>query len=71
MVPGTVIGMVAAVLALVAAILVAAPRGTSLDVLPILALLVAFPVSAGTGMLYSRHLHQHRDHLYAAWLRRR
>jgi hypothetical protein len=71
LVPGTVIGMVAAVLALVAAILVAAPRGTSPDVLPILALLVAFPLSAGAGMLYSRHLHRHRDRLYTAWLRRR
>ena len=70
-VPGTVIGMVVAMLVLVSLLLVATPRGTSPDVLPILAFLAAFPLPIGTGMLYSRHLHQHRDRLYAAWLRRR
>ena len=58
-------------LVLVSLLMVAAPRGTSPDVLPILAFLVAFALSVGAGMLYSRHLHQHRDRLYAAWLRRR
>jgi hypothetical protein len=49
-VPGTVIGMVAAMLVLISVLMVATPRGTSPDVLPILALLVAFPMSAGAGM---------------------
>lgn len=58
-------------LVLVSLLMVATPPGTAPDVLPILAFLAAFPVTTGTGMLYSRHLHQHRDRLYAAWLRRR
>ncbi len=70
-VPGTVIGMVAAMLVLVAAVMLAAPRGTSPDVLPILAFLAAFPLPVGAGMLYSRHLHRHRDRLYKGWLSRR
>lgn len=70
-VPGTVIGMVAAMLVLVAAVMLAAPRGTSPDVLPILAFLAAFPLPVGAGMLYSRHLHRDRDRLYKGWLSRR
>lgn len=42
-VPGAVTGMVAAMLVLISVLMVATPRGTSPDVLPILAFLVAFP----------------------------
>jgi hypothetical protein len=70
-VPWTAVGMVAAMLVIVAALMVTTPRGTSPDVLPVLAFLAAFPLPVAAGMLYSRHLHQHRDRLYLNWLERR
>ena len=70
-VPGTAIGMVAAMLVIVVALMLATPRGTSPDVLPILAFLAAFPVPLAAGMLYSRHLHRERERLYTNWLKRR
>ena len=69
--PGTAVGMIAAMLAIVVAIMIAAPRGTSPEVLPILAFLVAFPLPVAAGMLYSAHLHRHRERFYAGWLERR
>jgi hypothetical protein len=70
-VPGTAIGMVAAMLVIVVVLMVATPRGTSPDVLPILAFLAAFPVPIAAGMLYSRQLHRERERLYTSWLERR
>ena len=68
--PGVAIGSVAAMLAIVVALMIFTPRGTSPGVLPILAFLAAFPLPVAAGMLYSRHLHRDRDRLYADWLGR-
>lgn len=70
-VPGTAIGMVAAMLAIVSALMLATPGGTSPEVLPTLAFLVVFPVPIAVGMTYSRYLHRERERLYADWLQRR
>jgi FtsH-binding integral membrane protein len=69
--PGTAAGMIVAMLAIVVVLMVATPRGTSPEVLPILAFLAAFPLPIAAGMLYSRHLHRHRESFYAGWLERR
>jgi hypothetical protein len=69
--PGTAVGMIAVMVAIVVALMVATPRGTAPDVLPILAFLVAFPLPVAAGMLYSAHLHRHRERFYASWLQRR
>ncbi|MFC9332624.1 hypothetical protein [Arthrobacter sp. NPDC057009] len=70
-VPGVAIASVLAMFVIVTALMFATPRGTSPEVLPILAFLAAFPLPVAAGMLYSRHLHRDRDRLYAAWLGRR
>lgn len=69
--PGSAIGMIAVMVAIVVAIMIATPRGTAPDVLPILALLVVFPVPVAAGLLYSAHLHRHRERFFAGWLERR
>ena len=51
--------------------MIATPRGTAPDVLPILALLVVFPVPVAARFLYSAHLHRHRECFFAGWLERR
>ena len=69
-VPGVAIASVLAMFVIVTALMFATPRGTSPEVLPILAFLASFPLPVAAGMLYSRHLHRDRDRLYAAWLGR-
>ncbi|WP_457963067.1 hypothetical protein M1E17_16495 [Arthrobacter sp. D1-29] len=69
--PGVFISVVAAMLVIVVIFMAVTPRGTSPEVLPIMAFLAAFPLPIGAGMLYSRHLHLNRDRLYAQWLGRR
>ncbi len=69
--PGVAVGSVTAMLVIVAAIMLAAPQGTSPDVVPVLAALASFPLPIAGGLLYSRYVHRNRDRLYAAWLERR
>jgi hypothetical protein len=65
------IGSVTGMLVIVLVIMVAAPRGTSPELLPVLAALAVFPLPIAAALLYSRHLHRNRDRLYSAWLERR
>lgn len=69
--PGVAIGSVTGMLVIVLVIMVAAPRGTSPELLPVLAALAVFPLPIAAALLYSRHLHRNRDRLYSAWLERR
>ncbi len=69
--PGVAIGLVAVMLLIVIALMLATPRGTSPEALPVLAALAAFPLPVAAALLYSRHLHVNRERLYAAWLARR
>ncbi|WP_426990103.1 hypothetical protein [Pseudarthrobacter sp. Y6] len=69
-VPGVAIAIVAVMLAIVVAMMLFAPKGMSPDVLPIMGFLAVFPVPIAAGMLYSRHVHRHRDRMYAKWLGR-
>ncbi|WP_267275801.1 hypothetical protein [Arthrobacter sp. CDRTa11] len=69
--PGVAISSVIGMLLIVVALMVATPKGTSPEALPVLALLAVFPVPIAVALLYSRHLHLNRDSLYADWLARR
>jgi len=69
--PGVAIGLAAVMLLIVVALMVATPRGTSPEALPVLAVLAAFPMPIAAALLYSTHLHRYRERLYATWLARR
>jgi hypothetical protein len=69
-VPGVAVASVLAMFVIVAVLMFATPRGTSPEVLPVLAFLASFPIPVVVGMLYSRYLHRHRERLYSAWLGR-
>lgn len=69
--PGVAISSVTGMLVIVLVIMVAAPRGTSPELLPVLAALAVFPMPIAAALLYSGHLHRNRNHLYATWLARR
>lgn len=69
--PGVAIGLVAVMLLMVIVLMVATPRGTSPEALPVLAALGAFPIPIAAALLYSTHLHRDREGLYAKWLVRR
>ena len=56
--------------AIVVAFMPFMPRGMSPEVLPVLALLAAWPLAVGAGLLYSRHLHAQRERLFKQWLAR-
>lgn len=66
--PGIAIGSAAVMLAIVVAFMALMPRGTSPEVLPVLAMLAAWPLAIGAGLLYSRRLHSQREHLFRQWL---
>lgn len=68
--PGIAIGSTAVVLALVVAFMTLMPRGMSPEVLPVLAMLAAWPLAIGAGLLYSRRLHAQRERMYKQWLDR-
>ena len=65
------ISSVTGMLVIVVVIMVAAPQGTSPEIMPVLAALAVFPMPIAAALLYSGHLHRHRDRLYANWLARR
>ena len=69
--PGVAIGLVAVMLVIVLVLMVTAPRGTSPELLPVLAALAVYPMPIAAALLYSTHLHRNRDRLYAGWLARR
>lgn len=69
--PGVAISSVTGMLVIVLVIMVAAPRGTSPELLPVLAALAVFPMPISAALLYSGHLHRNRERLYANWLGRR
>ena len=68
--PGVAIGSTAVTLAIVVAFMTLMPRGMSPEVLPVLAMLAAWPLAIGAGLLYSRRLHAQREHLFRRWLAR-
>lgn len=69
--PGVAISSVTGMLVIVVVIMVAAPQGTSPEIMPVLAALAVFPMPIAAALLYSGHLHRHRERLYATWLARR
>ena len=69
--PGVAISSVTGMLVIVLVLMVTAPRGTSPELLPVLAALAVYPMPIAAALLYSGHLHRNRDRLYAGWLARR
>ena len=69
--PTVAVSSVTGMLVIVLVTMVAAPRGTSPELLPVLAALAVFPIPIAAALLYSGHLHRNRERLYANWLGRR
>lgn len=68
--PGVAIGLAAAMLAIVVAFMTLMPRGMSPEALPVMAVLAAWPLAIGAGLLTSRNVHAQRERLHRRWLER-